>query len=37
VGDDAAVIHRLRADPSAIGYVTREPGNLAVRVVLRLP
>lgn len=37
VGDDAAVIQRLRADPSAIGYVTREPGNPAVRVVLRLP
>lgn len=37
VGDDAAVIQRLRADPSAIGYVTREPNNAAVRVVLRLP
>jgi ABC-type phosphate transport system substrate-binding protein len=37
VGDDAAVIQRLRTDPSAIGYVTREPNNAAVRVVLRLP
>ncbi|RZI67096.1 MAG: hypothetical protein EOP13_29215 [Pseudomonas sp.] len=37
VGDDAAVMQRLRADPSAIGYMTREPSNSAVRVVLRLP
>ncbi|RZI65811.1 MAG: hypothetical protein EOP13_31365 [Pseudomonas sp.] len=37
VGDDAAVIQRLRGDPNAIGYVTREPSNSAVRVVLRLP
>jgi len=37
VGDDAAVIQRLRADPNAIGYVMQEPTGAAVRVVLRLP
>lgn len=37
VGDDAAVIQRLRVDPSAIGYLTHEPTSTAVRVVLRLP
>ena len=37
VGDDTAVIQRLRADPGAIGYVVHEPQNPAVRVVLRLP
>lgn len=37
VGDDGAVIQRLRADPAAIGYVLREPQSPAVRVVLRLP
>ena len=37
VGDDGAVIQRLRADPAAIGYVVHEPQSPAVRVVLRLP
>ncbi len=37
VGDDGAVIQRLRVDPGAIGYVVHEPQNPAVRVVLRLP
>jgi len=37
VGDDDAVLARLRGDPSAIGYVLREPKDPAVRVVLRLP
>lgn len=37
VEDDGAVVQRLRADPSAIGYLTREPQDGAVRVVLRLP
>lgn len=35
--DDAAVISRLRTDPFAIGYVSREPQNSSIRVVLRLP
>jgi hypothetical protein len=37
VGDDHAVIQRLRADPSAMGYLMREPQDASVRVVLRLP
>jgi len=37
VDDDAAMIQRLRADPTAIGYLTREPSDGSVRVVLRLP
>jgi hypothetical protein len=37
VEDDGAMIQRLRADPSAIGYLTREPTDASVRVVLRLP
>lgn len=37
VGDDGAVIQRVRADPAAIGYVAHEPQSAAVRVVLRLP
>jgi ABC-type phosphate transport system substrate-binding protein len=37
LGDDAAIIQRLRADPSAVGYLTQEPTGAAVRVVLRLP
>lgn len=37
VGDDQAVLQRLRRDPQAIGYLTREPQDPAVRVVLRLP
>ncbi len=37
VENDVAVIQRLRADPSAIGYLTREPQDGSVRVVLRLP
>jgi hypothetical protein len=37
VGDDIAMVQRLRSDPSAIGYLTREPQGAAVRVVLRLP
>ena len=36
VGDDEAVLRRVRSDPSAIGYVTREPNEPGVRVVLRL-
>ena len=35
--DDAAMVQRLRNDPSAIGYLTREPQDGSVRVVLRLP
>jgi hypothetical protein len=37
VEDDLAVVQRLRADPTAIGYLTREPQDGSVRVVLRLP
>ena len=37
VADDNAAIQRLRADPSAIAYLTRDPQDPAVRVVLRLP
>ena len=37
VGDDQAVLQRLRRDPQAIGYLTREPQDPGVRVVLRLP
>ena len=37
VEGDLAVIQRLRADPTAIGYLTREPQDGSVRVVLRLP
>lgn len=37
VGDDGAVIQRLRADPGAVGYLVHEPQSPAVRVVLRLP
>ena len=37
VENDVAVIQRLRADPTAIGYLTREPSDGSVRVVLRLP
>jgi len=37
VGDDTAMIRRLRADPQAVGYLTREPQDSSVRVVLRLP
>lgn len=37
VADDSAVLQRLRADPAAIGYLTREPEDASVRVVLRLP
>jgi hypothetical protein len=36
-GDEEAVLARLRADPRAIGYLTDEPKNASVRVVLRLP
>lgn len=35
--DDSAMVQRLKADRSAIGYVTREPQDPSVRVVLRLP
>lgn len=35
--DDMAMVQRLRADRSAIGYLTREPQDPSVRVVLRLP
>ncbi|MCZ2495238.1 hypothetical protein GN316_00565 [Xylophilus sp. Kf1] len=35
--DDAAMVQRLRNDRSAIGYLTREPQDASVRVVLRLP
>ncbi|MFO1265836.1 MAG: hypothetical protein U1F25_18855 [Rubrivivax sp.] len=37
LGDDASTIQRLRADPTAIGYLAREPSDPSVRVVLRLP
>ncbi|MEH3086445.1 MAG: hypothetical protein PGN26_07890 [Xylophilus ampelinus] len=37
VEDDAAVMRRVRDDPSAIGYLTRAPQDSALRVVLRLP
>jgi hypothetical protein len=37
LGDDASVLQRLRSDATAMGYVTREPADPAVRVVLRLP
>ena len=37
VADDAAMVQRLRADPSAIGYLTRDPQDASLRVVLRLP
>jgi hypothetical protein len=36
VGDDNAVIQRLRVDPSGIAYLTHEPQDVSVRVVLRL-
>jgi hypothetical protein len=36
-GDDAAMVQRLRADRSAIGYLTREPQDGSVRVLMRLP
>lgn len=36
VGDDANVIRTLLADPSAVGYLTREPQDANLRVVLRL-
>lgn len=36
-GDDDGVLARLRGDPRAVGYVTEEPKNAGVRVVLRLP
>ncbi len=37
VVDNAAVVQRLRTDRTAIGYVTQEPQDSSVRVVLRLP
>lgn len=37
LSDDAAIMQRLRNDRNAIGYVTREPQDPAVRVVMRLP
>lgn len=37
VADDNAAIQRLRADHSGIAYLSREPQDPAVRVVLRLP
>lgn len=37
LGDDGSVIQRLRADPTAMGYLAREPADPGVRVVLRLP
>lgn len=37
VGDDAGVVRRLRAEPLAIGYLTKEPTDASLRVVLRLP
>lgn len=36
VGDDADVVQRLLADPSAVGYLTREPLDPNLRVALRL-
>lgn len=37
VHDDAAVVQRLRGDPSAIGYLTHEPQDTGLRVLMRLP
>lgn len=37
LGDDAAIVQRLRADPAAVGYLSREPSDPDVRVLLRLP
>lgn len=36
IGDDADVIQRLMADPSAVGYLTRKPADASLRVVLSL-
>ncbi len=35
--DDAAMAQRVRNDPSAIGYLTREPQDSSLRVLMRLP
>lgn len=37
LSDDASVIRRLHSDATAVGYLTQEPTDPAVRVVLRLP
>ncbi len=37
LSDDSAVVQRLRADPLAIGYLTREPQDAGLRVLMRLP
>src|SRR5262245_8867256 len=37
LADDAAVMQKLRADPTAIGYLTRPPRDPALRELLRLP
>lgn len=37
VADERAVVEQLRNDPLAIGYLTREPREPGLRVVLRLP
>jgi ABC-type phosphate transport system substrate-binding protein len=37
VADDKALLQALRQDPSALGYLTHEPADPALRVVLRLP
>ena len=36
LGDDASVAQRLRDDPAAIGYLSQEPTDPSLRVVLRL-
>jgi hypothetical protein len=37
LGDDASVIRRVRSDAAAVGYLSTEPDDPSVRVVLRLP
>lgn len=37
VGGDAAMLRRLRADAGAIGYLSSEPTDAGLRVLLRLP
>jgi hypothetical protein len=37
VGDDTGVVRRLRAEPLAIGYLSKEPNDSSLRVVLRFP
>ena len=37
VGNDAAMVQRLRSDRNAIGYVSHDPQDASVREILRLP